>query len=251
MVGVARNWCAARFPRRERECFFFGTGPPGIAIQSFRALPLDMPYTGSSVERVAVKVFLVLTQVHCFDGRQGVQEGAPSAVSLDAVARAGLVVAVDAAGRAEASAVGSAEETHRQTERDVLTRGLGQVENVVLVDYEVLLRVDVIEEPNAADGVESRNRLLIDRYLDGLYIRIEASSALGIDLRVQRGRYPHALVRPDEPDPAPDLDQVAAERDMVFDSVLPGGAAGLTNKLRNVKVHSDTDSFGIEQAQVA
>ena len=83
-----RNWCAARFPRRERECFFFGTGPPGIVVQSFRALPFDMPYTGSPVERIAVKVFLVLAQIHCFNGRKGVQERPPSTVSLIVDARA-------------------------------------------------------------------------------------------------------------------------------------------------------------------
>ena len=111
MVVVARNWCAARFPRRERECFFFGTGPPGIAVQSFRALLLDMPYSGSPVERFAVKVFLVLTQLHCFDGWHGVQERPPSAVSLIVDARAGLVVAVDAAARADTRALRTAEWT--------------------------------------------------------------------------------------------------------------------------------------------
>ena len=100
-------------------------------------------------------------------------------------------------------------------------------------------------------GSNRGSRLLIDRYLDGLYIGIEASSALGLDLRVQRGRYPHALVRPDEPNTALDLYPVSVEHDLVFDLVLPRSAAGLTNKLRNVKVHFDTDPFGIEQTQVA
>ena len=46
--------------------------------------------------------------------------------------------------------------------RDVLPGGLGQVENVVLVDYQVLFRVEVIGVSDAGDGVEPWNRLLVN-----------------------------------------------------------------------------------------
>ena len=176
------------------------------------------------------------------------RERPPPAVSLIVDARALFVVPVDAAAGADTGAVRTAEWTHGQAERNVLASRLDQVEDLILVDYEAFHRVNVIEEPNAADGVESGNRLFVDGYLHCLHIGIEAPSALGLDLCVQHGRHPDALVRPDEPDTAPDFDQVAAERDTVVDLVLPGGAAGLTNKLRNVKVHNDTDLYEIEEA---
>ena len=43
---------------------------------------------------------------------------------------------------------------HRQPERNILPRRLRQVENVVLVDNEVLCRVEAVRDPMAVDGVE-------------------------------------------------------------------------------------------------
>lgn len=174
------------------------------------------------------------------DGGGYLQEGRPYAGASGGGAIAGFVVAVDAASVAESGAVDPAERLHRKPKRDVLTRGLGQVEDVVLVDDDAFGGLAVVEGPDAACRVKDGQGFFVNRYGDRLDVRFEAAAASGLDCGAQLGGNPDGLIRLDELHGPYDLDFAVWNGDAFVNGILPSGAAWLPCKLGNVKVHNDT-----------
>ena len=233
-------------PRRDLECFFFGTGPPGMVVR----LPAGCRWSpGKFLDRLwgllrSTCYELVFPLVRCWDGWGDFQEGRPWVGESGAAALAGLVVAVGPAVGAEAGAVGLAERLHWESEVDVLAGGFGQVEDVVFVDDEAFVCVAVVEDSDAVRWVEDGERFFVDGYGDWLNAGFEAASALGFDRGAQLGGNPDGLVGLDEVDCPCDLDFAVWNGEAFVDGVLPCGAAWLSCKLGNVKVHNDTAPLG-------